>query len=687
MDRPGGLRGGKRWDRDGVADSIEPQDWLASLPLDERGVLRLDADRALDLALRHSREYQTAFESVYLAALDVSLARFQFRPQWLGRQGTQFSHFGTGGFANGESNQLTLSQEAGFTRALAAGGQLLSQFANIWVWEFANGGARVMTSSLAFSLIQPLLRGASREVRLESLTQAERDLLYAVRDFARFRKQFWADVTTVNGYLNLLLSLQNIRNQQANLLAQEQNYRLHLELFEGGKKSRVQVDQAYRGFLAARLGVAQAEADLETALDSFKIRLGLPPTLRIDLDDAPLAQFQLVDPELEKLREEGDRFQAERFKELDRLPSLPSLRQSYDRLLELTNQTPPLIARVERDLHRAEQRFRRSVEDSEQRERSQREFERYRQAIADIRRTLSDLPDKIRRQREQLATGAVRQGWEQLLVQLREVLSLQDDLIAIQTVMRIQAIELPSFEDDEARAIEEALANRLDLMNAKARVTDAWRKVWVAANGLRAGLNVQGSVSLGADPASGNPVAFAAQNTRYTVGLNLDLPLNRFTERNAYRASLINYQRARRAYMALEDAIRQQVRLDLRQLRIERLSFEIARQNVISAARQVESARNQILNARDTTGTSSTLDILDALNALLQARNALARSYISYEQLRIRYLLDLERLRLDERGIPIDEFPGASADDSRSAERDSPQPEPTPAAKPESRPE
>lgn len=683
MDRPGGMNGGRRWDRNGVADSIENDQWSQYLPVDERGVLKLNGDLCVELALQHSREYQTAFEAVYLSALDVSLARFQFRPQWLGRQTTEFSHFGAGGFANGESNALSVSQETGFTRALAAGGQLLSNFANVWVWEFANGGARVMSSNLAFSLIQPLLRGASREVRLEGLTQAERDLLYSVRDFARFRKQFWAEVTTLNGYLNLLLILQNFRNQQANLLAQEQNYRLHLELFEGGKKSRVQVDQAYRGFLAARLGVAQAEAELETALDQFKLRLGLPPTVPVELDDSPLAQFQLVDPELEKLREKLDHFQSERFRELERLPTVDRLQQSYNRLFELAKQTPPWVDRVEKDLERAAQRFRRSQEEADQEERIRQELQRYRRTLADIRQTLRDLPGKIRQDRDQVTEATRQRGWNQLILHLRELLSQQDDLMAIQTVMRINAIELPTIEDDEQAAVAEALANRLDLMNAKARVTDAWRKVWVTANALRSGLTVNGSVQLGADPASGNPVGFSAEQTRYTVGFNLDLPLNRFAERNSYRSSLISYQRARRAYMALADSISQQIRLDLRQLRIERLSFEIARQNVISAARQVESARSQILNARDTTGTSSTLDILDALNSLLQARNALARSYISYEQLRIRLLLDLERLRLDERGLPIDEYRQTSTDQPGQSGRGSEQPEPLPAPRPD----
>ena len=42
-------------------------------------------------------------------------------------------------------------------------------------------------STLSLDVIQPLLRGAGWAVTLEPLTQAERNLLYAVRDFARFR--------------------------------------------------------------------------------------------------------------------------------------------------------------------------------------------------------------------------------------------------------------------------------------------------------------------------------------------------------------------------------------------------------------------------------------------------------------------------------------------------------------------
>ena len=54
-----------------------------------------------------------------------------------------------------------------------------------------------MISALPISFVQPLLRGGGRAVTLEPLTQAERNLLYAVRAFALFRQQFF--VVTLTG--------------------------------------------------------------------------------------------------------------------------------------------------------------------------------------------------------------------------------------------------------------------------------------------------------------------------------------------------------------------------------------------------------------------------------------------------------------------------------------------------------
>ena len=126
-------------------------------------------------------------------------------------------------------------------------------------------------------------------------------------------------------------------------------------------------------------------------------------------------------------------------------------------------------------------------------------------------------------------------------------------------------------------------------------------------------------------------------------------------ERNVYRASLIAYQRARRDFMALSDTIELQVRRDLRQLDQLRVQFEISRQQLLSAARQFENARIILLGPRSrrSANDTTTLNLLQALETLVAARNGLAQNYINYEQQRVQLLLDLEALQLDPRGFPL----------------------------------
>src|SRR5262245_20958489 len=214
-----GMHGSRHWGDDGYAQSVEPSGWRETQPVDNDNALPLTPDSAVEVALVNSREYQRALEDVYLLALGLTLNRFEFDCHWFGRNTSTFTQFGSSAT---ELNTFSTVSDFGFTRNFAAGGQLLVDFANSVVVNF-RGGETLVNSNILVQLVQPLLRNAGRKVRLENLTQAERDLLYAVRDFARFRKDFYADLTTRgNSYLGLLLQVQNIRNFEANIASQEQ---------------------------------------------------------------------------------------------------------------------------------------------------------------------------------------------------------------------------------------------------------------------------------------------------------------------------------------------------------------------------------------------------------------------------------------------------------------------------------
>lgn len=669
-----GHKGSSHWHQDGDAPWIESPEWRKHLAIAEGGSLVLTPERAVELGLLHSREYQTQLEDLYLTALALTLERFEFALHWFGGNDTTYNHFGASSLP-GESNTLTTASEFGFTRALTTGGQLLVDFANSFVWEFTGPNVSTTQSNIVINLVQPLLRGAWKAVRMEPLTQAERNVLYEVRDYARFRKRFYLDVTTRGGgFLSLLLQVQSIRNQEANLASLRQNLLMHQALYDAGAVSSIQVDQVFQSYQQGRLSLLQAQTSLENALDTFKIGLGLPPSIPVTLDDSQLAPFELNNPAVTDLGDEIEKFLSE-YRELDAAPPLDELKQGVARLRTFPGRTIKLADQVAAELGRWQVETKGIDEEAkaqEVRERTMRES--LAKQLADLGSEQNELVEEIDKAVLQLAEARRTENWETLQRLTRDQNALVAELFVIQTQIRVFLIKLKPIDYKLDAAVEYARENRLDVMNQRAGVVDAWRKIRVAANRLESDLDVEFNADIATEPGH-NPVAFSSTASSYTASLQFDGPLNRELERNNYRAALINYERARRAYMALDDSVQQAIRRDLRQLQTDRLNFEIARQSLVAAARQVEQSREQLLLfGGERAGSTTTQDILNALNSLLQAKNTLIGSWVGYETGRLQLLFDLEALQLDDRGVYTDEQPTAAAkpaeaDGDRVAER------------------
>ena len=213
---------------------------------------------------------------------------------------------------------------------------------------------------------------------------------------------------------------------------------------------------------------------------------------------------------------------------------------------------------------------------------------------------------------------------------------------------------MAGLEIEEELAVQLALENRLDLMNSKAAVVDAFRQVEIAADQLQSDLNVTASARLNTDPNVDNAFRFDGDENQYNLGVEFDGPLNRLGERNGYRLAQLAYQQQRRAYMAVEDNIVNEIRFNLRQLRTNRFNFQISRQQLITATRQVDEAQLNLRQQRST-DSSATQDLLQALQTLRDAKISLIRNWIDYETSRIALFVDLELLNLDERGVWINE--------------------------------
>jgi outer membrane protein TolC len=246
------------------------------------------------------------------------------------------------------------------------------------------------------------------------------------------------------------------------------------------------------------------------------------------------------------------------------------------------------------------------------------------------------------------------------IAELREqLLKLAQSLQVIQVDLRVELIDLQDFDLSIREAVQLGMENRLDLMNVRARVMDARRRVEVAANNLEAVLDVvaEGEARSGD---SNRPFDFRGDRSSYRAGLSFVAPLDKVAARNAYRESLIEYQRARRDYMAFEDQLKLQIRDAWRQLDALSRNFESARQAVRFAALQldqaVEEAAAPVAPGQSRQSGSQGLNLLNALESLLSAQNNLIGIWVDYERNRLNIYRDMGIMEVDARGIWNDEI-------------------------------
>lgn len=349
MDCPDGFDNSRYYSQIPTKVGTENPIWINYLPRDENGQIKLTQPLANDLALLHSRDYQTAFEQVYLSALDLSGNRFEFDTLWVGGAGLGFIATGSD---LGDRRDLGVSlNRLGFERNLAGGGQFATSLLNSLTWDFGSGGLQAGSASIVSTFTQPLLRGAFRHVRLEDLTQAERNLLYNVRDFARFRRLFYVDVSS--SYLSLLAQTQAIRNSQTNV----ENLRQNLTEFDFYVQLRtatqIQRDQVFQQYQNGRLSLLAAQQNYAASLDQFRFQLGLPAWVPLDIDESLLQQFDLANPELSELQDAAQELFVGLMQYLPPdTASRQTLLQSCERYHELRQRVAELQPELEQEFER-----------------------------------------------------------------------------------------------------------------------------------------------------------------------------------------------------------------------------------------------------------------------------------------------------------------------------------------------
>jgi len=713
MENVGGHPGARKWRQSGEPAVVQSDAWRAVLPRGRDGTLVLNLKDALRLGIHNSRDFQREREDLYLSALDLTFDRFQFSPKLAVGQKVGAETIGKKAPSKPNQREASVVTDGSVRWLSATGGEVLASFANSFVWDVKNGGVSETASTLLnFSLVQPLLRLGGRERILENLTQGERTLLANVRQMQQYQQGYYVKVaagrgpgegpsrsgavgalglglaagnpsgTTVapraDGFMGLLEDAQRIENLEANVARLRESMEQLSAAFDAGRiSSRLQVDQARLALFNGQSSLLSSKAAYQTKLDGYKIDLGLPPDLPVSLLDTFLARFSTSNPEATALDRKLGGIQAalgtrateaslsglaEVASQLEALlPTYGNIMESAARDLAMLKSSLPLRQSQLEELLSKKATAELGVELSALEPSALlNRFGLYGKRTGQNAESLEELKKSLKKFQQKLSGLTL----EEARAELRDLAGdFSGLLLAIslnQTAVRLESATLPKVALTEEEALAIARENRLDWMNARARLVDAWRKMDYYANALKSGLTFNAEGGLGT--IRNNAAQFDSRTGVARVGLRFDTPLNRLLERNNYRESQIDYQRARRDYMLFEDKISQSLRNTLRIIDLSQLNFELRRAAVQVAISQVDLARLRLEEPPRPgvvaqIGATTARDLVTALNDLLAAQNDFLSMRTGYEVLRL--VLDFEAgtMQTDPDGLWLD--PGA----------------------------
>ena len=259
-------------------DTVSPAKIIQERFADGGRTLTLPA--ALEMAERHNRSYQLQRETLYLQALSLTGTRHKFVWNPSSTVDLGIARQTDGGLRGDSDADLSVQ------KLFQTGASVTATLANDLVLYF-DGKPKV--PDLTLKLTQPLLRGAGAEIAAEVLTQAERDVVYAVREYSHYQKTF--AIETVGEYFRVLQDKDAVRNSYNNYLNLQKARDRAEAMAEAERLARYQVDQARQSELSARVKYLKAVESYRQALDGFKQRLSLPLGEALRLEDRALTDL------------------------------------------------------------------------------------------------------------------------------------------------------------------------------------------------------------------------------------------------------------------------------------------------------------------------------------------------------------------------------------------------------------
>ncbi len=270
--------------------NTEPNYTIIKEMVPSSGVLSLRD--AVAIATKYSRDYQNQKESLYQSALGLTLVRYNYARQWFGTVDVEYTR--SFNPSTEQEDDVLAESSVGVSRTsiFSNGMRIGTSLAVDWARFLTGDPQTSLGSVLNATLEAPILGAGAGKTAWENLTQSERNVLYQVRNFNRYRQTFVTQI--ISAYYAVLQQRErvNISELSYNRLKDSTN-RLNMEV-EVGQRPQYDADEAKQNMLDAENNLVSDKRNYAQVLDSFKIRLSIPTDANITLDQNELKALEQI---------------------------------------------------------------------------------------------------------------------------------------------------------------------------------------------------------------------------------------------------------------------------------------------------------------------------------------------------------------------------------------------------------
>ncbi len=233
---------------------------------------------ALRYSMQHGRTLQNAKEDLYLAALDLTLERHLWTPQFAATISADFADFGQ---VRKFDRAMSAVADASVSQRLPLGGEVTARLIGTLMRDLGRHVTSGESGQFIVDANLPLLRGAGK-VAYESRYVAERELIYAVRSYERFRRSFVVQVA--GDYFALQGLKASIVNTYHSYVSRHASWKKAAFINEMGRSQDISdFTRALSNLRDAEASLVERKEQYATSLDRFKIVIGMAVDQPLDV--------------------------------------------------------------------------------------------------------------------------------------------------------------------------------------------------------------------------------------------------------------------------------------------------------------------------------------------------------------------------------------------------------------------